>query len=87
MTTQPTVSVIIIFYNAAGFLAEAVDSVLAQTYADWELLLVDDGSSDESTALARRYVDADPLRIKYLDHPGHQNLGMSATRNRGLVEA
>lgn len=87
MTSHPTVSVVVIFYNAAPFLAEAVDSVVAQTYSDWELLLVDDGSTDGSTAIAQQYVAAEPRRVKYLQHPGRQNLGMSATRNRGLTEA
>ena len=47
---SPRVSVIIIFLNGGRFIVEAVDSVFAQSYPDWELLLVDDGSTDESTA-------------------------------------
>ena len=50
---SPRISVIVVFLNAAQFLAEAVESVLRQTYANWELLLVDDGSTDASTASAR----------------------------------
>ncbi|MDE3188111.1 MAG: glycosyltransferase [Acidobacteriota bacterium] len=49
------VSISIPFYNSERFLAEAIDSVLAQTYAHWELLLVDDGATDGSTEIARRY--------------------------------
>ena len=81
------VSAVIIFFNAERFLEEAIESVLAQTYSDWELLLVDDGSSDAGTACARRYADRDPDRIRYLEHPGHVNLGMSAARNLGIEQA
>ena len=84
---KPRVSAILIFYNAEEYLAEAIDSVLAQDCRDFELLLVDDGSTDGSTAIAERYVDRDPGRIRYLEHPGHENRGMSPTRNLGLREA
>ena len=87
MPHNSTVSVIIIFLNAIDFLQEAVESVLAQTYEHWELLLVDDGSSDPSSALARDFADQDPSRICYLEHAGHQNLGMSASRNLGIRNA
>ena len=83
----PAVSVVVIFLDEETFLAEAVESVLAQTYRDWELLLVDDGSTDRSTALAQRYADRFPGRVRYLEHPGHENRGMSATRNLGVANA
>jgi glycosyltransferase involved in cell wall biosynthesis len=83
----PTVSVIIIFLDAEPYLAEAITSVLEQSRDDWELLLVDDGSRDGSTDTARRFADADPARIRYLEHPGHANRGMSASRNLGLANA
>ena len=84
---SPRVSVICIFYNEEKYLAEAIDSVLAQDFADFELLLVDDGSSDRSTAFARDYAARFPERIHYLEHPGHTNRGMSATRNLGFRHA
>ena len=85
---QPTVSVIIIFLDpGAGLLAEAVASVRAQTFGDWELLLVDDGSSDASSGLARAEAAAEPDRIRYLEHQGHANCGMSASRNLGIRAA
>ncbi|MGH2371196.1 MAG: glycosyltransferase, partial [Chloroflexota bacterium] len=87
MSTTPLVSVVLIFLNAERFLAEAIQSVIAQTYPRWELLLVDDGSSDHSTAIAGRYAGRDPDRIRYLEHPGHRNLGMSASRALGLRHA
>ncbi len=80
----PTVSVITIFLNAGRFIAEAIDSVFAQQYDDWELVLVDDGSTDDSTAVTRRYAARFPGRVRYVDHPGHANRGMSVSRNAGL---
>jgi len=83
----PLVSVVAIFLDAERFLEEAIESVLAQSYLRWELLLVDDGSSDGSSAIACRYAARDPDRVRYLEHPGHRNLGMSASRNLGLQHA
>lgn len=80
-------SVITIFYNGADYLAEAIDSVLAQDFSDFELLLVDDGSTDASTEIAGAYAANDPTRVRLLHHPHRQNRGMSASRNRGLGEA
>jgi glycosyltransferase involved in cell wall biosynthesis len=83
----PAVSVVTIFLDADRFLQEAIDSVRAQTFTDWELLLVDDGSTDTSTEIARRAADADPARVRYVEHPGHVNRGMSASRNLGIASA
>jgi len=87
MTGKPLVSVIMIFLNAAKFFEEAIDSVLAQTHDNWELLLVDDGSADASPAIARLYVAREPGKVRYLEHAGHQNRGMSASRNVGIRDA
>jgi glycosyltransferase involved in cell wall biosynthesis len=87
MPSSPEVSVTIIFLDEERFLAEAVESVLAQSYTNWELLLVDDGSTDRSTEIARGYALANPDRIHYLEHPGHVNRGMSASRNLGVRSA
>ncbi len=75
------VSVIIPTYNRVHFLKEAIDSVLSQTYPYFELLIVDDGSEDETEALVRSYQDK---RIRYLFIP-HQ--GVSKARNVGIKEA
>ena len=80
-------SAIIIFLDAERWLAEAIESVRAQTYDDWELLLVDDGSRDASSALAQAAAAHDLDRVRYFQHPGHRNRGMSATRNLGLHHA
>jgi glycosyltransferase involved in cell wall biosynthesis len=76
-----------IFLNGLPYMDEAIESVLAQEYRDWELVLVDDGSTDGSSELAKSYADAHPARIRYVEHEGHANLGMSASRNRGIAEA
>lgn len=81
------VSIITPFFNAEPFLAEAIDSVLAQTLDNWELLLIDDGSRDGSARIAQEYAASDPARIRYLAHAGHQNLGQGASRNLGLAQA
>ena len=82
------VSVVTPFLNPyPPFLQEAIESVIAQTYPDWELLLVDDGSQGDSVALAREYAKHDPGRIRYLEHDGHRNRGHSASRNLALREA
>jgi glycosyltransferase involved in cell wall biosynthesis len=85
---MPSVSVIIPFYNTPlRFLADAIESVLAQSYDDWELFLVDDGSDDEHSAGARSLLAGRDSRLCYLTHPGHVNLGMSAARNLGVHHA
>ncbi|MGL4884589.1 MAG: glycosyltransferase family 2 protein, partial [Waterburya sp.] len=56
MHDKPLVSVILIFLNEEKFIQEAIASVLAQTYERWELLLVNDGSSDRSESIAQSYV-------------------------------
>lgn len=81
------VSVIIIFLDEERFLPEAIESVLAQTHPHWELLLVDDGSTDRSTGIARTHATREPGRIRYLEHEAHANHGMSAARNLGLRRA
>ena len=87
MRTGPLVSAITIFLNAERFLDEAIESVLAQTYDNWELLLVDDGSTDGSSAIARRRAERSAGRIRYLEHARHRNRGMSAARNLGIRHA
>lgn len=83
----PRVTVICIVYNGERFLQEALDSVLAQSFRDFELIVVDDGSSDASGAIAEEYARRDPGRVVALSHPGGANRGMSASRNLGLAHA
>jgi glycosyltransferase involved in cell wall biosynthesis len=86
MIKNSLVSIIIIFFNAKkeNFFEEAIESILAQTYTNWELILADDGSTDESTAIAQGYAQQYPDKIRYVEHDGHKNRGMSATRNLGI---
>lgn len=81
---NPLVSVVLCFYNEKLFIEEAIRSVLSQNYEHWELILVDDGSSDESVSLAKKYAKLFPDKIIYLEHPFHQNKGLSASRNAGI---
>ena len=83
---MPRVSAVLIFFNAERFIEEAVQSVLDQTLKDWELILVDDGSTDESTPIARDLAARED-KISYFDHAGHENRGMSASRNLGAAHA
>ena len=88
LNDRPLISGITIFYNAeTQYFEEAIASVLAQTYSNWELFLVDDGSTNESTQLAKDYANRYPDKIYYLEHPQHQNRGMSASRNLGISNA
>ena len=81
MAAAPKVSVFIPVYNRERYLCVAVNSILAQTFADFELLLVDDGSTDGSLELMQRYAARDPrVRIE----TNGANLGIPRTRNRGL---
>lgn len=84
---KPLVSCVIIFLNEEKYLAEAIESATAQSYADWELLLVDDGSTDGSEAIARSFCERFPGKIRYLTHEGRANCGMSTSRNLGLRAA
>lgn len=83
ITTSPTVSVIIPAYNQAQYLPDALDSLLAQTYTNWEAVIVDDGSPDNVAEIAARYTGCDP-RIKFLHTENH---GLSAARNTGAAHS
>jgi hypothetical protein len=80
----PLVSVIMIFLDAGKYIAEAIRSVQAQTLSSWELVLVDDGSSDDSRRIAAGCAALDPERVRLFEHPGRRNLGTGASRNLGM---
>jgi len=77
----PRVSVVLATHNQAVWLGEAIDGVRAQTFADWELVVVDDGSTDGTADVVRRY--ADDSRIRYL---AQERAERSRARNRGIAE-
>jgi glycosyltransferase involved in cell wall biosynthesis len=81
-TERPKVSVIIPTYNYAHFLADAIRSVLEQTFRDFELIIVDDGSIDDTAAVAQGYFS--DTRVRYIYQ---ENRGLSAARNTGIREA
>ena len=81
------VSVVVPFLDPGVFFLEAIASVLAQSYQDWELLLVDDGSSDGSERLAASLESLHPGRVRCFRHDGGVTRGMSASRNLGLSHA
>lgn len=86
-SVTPEVSVITPFYNEELFLSETIQSVLKQTFAKWEMILVDDGSSDGSTKIAKDYAEAFPGKIVYTEHEGHANRSTAASRNLGISKA
>lgn len=79
---MPEISIVIPVYNRVHFIGDAVESILAQSVTDLELILVDDGSTDGSQARIAAYDDP---RVRLIQNP--RNLGIAATRNRGIAEA
>ena len=80
MLVEPTISVVIATYNRADYLSQTIESVLAQTFKDFELIVVDDGSTDDTRAILESY--GDRLRVFY-----QPNRGPSAARNLGVRQA
>ena len=72
------ISVIMPVYNGAAYLKEAIDSILCQTYRNYEFIIINDGSTDKSAEVIRTYDDS---RIRYYEH---ENQGLAATLNRGI---
>jgi glycosyltransferase involved in cell wall biosynthesis len=76
----PLISVIVTCYNYGKFLPEALESILAQTYSDWQCIVIDDGSKDDTAIITKKFVDGDE-RFRYVYQ---QNQGISAARNAGI---
>ena len=87
MESNSLVSIITIFLNGEKFIQEAIESVIVQTYENWELLLIDDGSIDNSTEIAQKYRAIYPDKIYCLEHNNHRNKGKSISRNLGISHA
>ena len=77
------VSIITPCYNGAKYISETIDSVLAQTYTQWEMIIIDDGSKDNSAEIVKNYMEKDD-RIKFLQQ---ENAGSAAARNNGIRNA
>lgn len=83
---KPLITVIIPTYNRADFIAETLDSLLNQTYEDWECIIVDDGSTDNSMTVIQHYLDLDS-RFLYFVRPDHKKKGPSSCRNLGIEKS
>lgn len=83
MTTKDLVSIIIPVYNRANLIAQTLESVLAQDYKQWECIVVDDGSTDSSKAVARQFADRDP-RFSLFTRPDDLTKGANSCRNFGF---
>ena len=79
---NPFFSIIMATYNRGYCISRAIDSVLAQSFKEWELIIVDDGSSDNTEEIVKKYNDK---RIKYIKLS--KNSGVNVARNRGYKEA
>jgi glycosyltransferase involved in cell wall biosynthesis len=80
----PLITIIIPTFNRADFIGQSIESVLAQTYEKWEMIVIDDASTDSTESLMKTYVEKDN-RIRYIKNP--INLGISKSRNIGLHSA
>lgn len=78
---MPLISVIVPVYNAGSFLKRCIDSILAQIFNDYELIIINDGSTDDSESICLQFASQDS-RIRYINQP---NLGVSKTRNNGVA--
>lgn len=81
----PQISVIMGIYNCAQTLDEAIESIIMQTYTDWELIMCDDASTDDTYDVARKYCEKNPYKFKLLKN--EYNQGLNITLNRCLKEA
>lgn len=79
---MPKVSIIIPTYNSAKYIHDAIESVLNQTYQDFEIIVMDDGSIDNTKKVLRSYIESKKIRYFY-----QKNKGPSAARNKGIREA
>ena len=86
MSSDPLVSIITPVFNSDRYLDECIKSVFSQSYEHWELILVDDGSTDDSRAICEGWVEKDS-RVKFYTHEGNANRGVSATRNLAISKA
>ena len=84
MESQPLVSIIMPSYNAEKYIAESIESVLHQTYSNWELLITDDCSNDQTPAIVQSYANKDS-RIDFIIAPQHS--GIANTRNQSIMRA
>jgi glycosyltransferase involved in cell wall biosynthesis len=87
MSISPMVSVCVASYNHARFLHATLDGLLSQTFRDFEIVVVDDGSTDNSMEVLQAYANRNPEIMRVYTHPGGRNLGISATVNLGFEKS
>lgn len=80
------ISIVMTSYNYADYIKEAIESVLAQTYSNWELVIVDDGSTDDSVEVIKSYMRKDG-RIKLYQHENGKNKGLASSVKLGVEKA
>lgn len=85
--TRGRTSIIIPMFNAAPYISETLHSVRNQKNTDWELIIVDDGSTDSSAALVQDFISRSSCAARLLHHPNQGNRGTSASRNLGMKHA
>src|SRR5438094_2743094 len=76
---DPLISVLLPVYNASAYLATAIESILTQTFRNYELIIINDGSTDDSLSIIRSFTDD---RIKLIDNPA--NIGLIESLNKGI---
>ena len=79
--SQPSVSVVMPAYNAEKYIEESITSVINQTYTNWELIVIDDGSKDNTAEIVKQFAEKDKRITLYLNE---KNMGVAKTRNRGF---
>ncbi len=80
----PLISIIVPFLNGSDWLIEALESVVGQTYPNWEIIVLDDGSEEKHSAVAKDYCSRHVNKITYTEHPGHVNKGVTISRNKAI---
>lgn len=81
--SSPLVSIVLTSYNYERYISEAINSVINQNFHNWELIIVDDGSNDNSLSIIKEYQKIDE-KIKFYTHPNNQNLGLKASLELGI---
>src|SRR6185295_252898 len=83
MAYSPLATIIIPAYNYGHFIAQSIESVQAQTYSNWECIIVDDGSTDDTANVVRKFTEQDE-RVKFFKQ---RNQGLAAARNTGIANS
>ena len=86
MANSTKISIITTSYNYENYIKETIESVQAQTYKDWEMIIVDDGSTDNSVDVIKSYVEKDS-RIKLFQHENCQNKGLCESLKLGITKS